>query len=38
MKKLITICLLLAATLTVKAQDMSLEETTKYIKENVIIH
>ena len=38
MKKLITICLLLATAFTVNAQDMSFDETTKYIKENLIEH
>jgi hypothetical protein len=40
MKKLITICLLIATTFSAKAQDMNFEETVKYIndifKENSI--
>ena len=35
MKKLITICLVLATSFTVKAQDMSFEETVKYIQEKI---
>ena len=35
MKKLLTICLLLATTFTVKAQDMSFEETVKYINDKI---
>lgn len=38
MKKLIVTCLLVTAIFTVKAQDMSFDETTKYIKENLIEH
>lgn len=35
MKKLMTICILLAATITVKAQQMSFDETVKYIQQKV---
>lgn len=35
MKKLLTICLLLATTFTAKAQNMSFEETVKYINEKL---
>lgn len=36
MKKLITICLLLATSFTVKAQDLSFEETVKYINDKIV--
>ena len=35
MKKLLTICLLLTASFTAKAQDMSFEETVKYINDKL---
>jgi len=35
MKKLITICLLIATSFTVNAQDMSIEETVKYINDKI---
>lgn len=35
MKKLITICLILTTTFTVKAQQMNFEETVKYIQQKV---
>ncbi len=35
MKKIISICLLVVTTFTVKAQDMSFEETVKYINEKI---
>jgi hypothetical protein len=36
MKKLLTICLLIATTFSVKAQEMNFEETVKYINEKMI--
>jgi hypothetical protein len=35
MKKLITICLLMATIFSVKAQDMNFEETVKYINDKI---
>jgi len=35
MKKLITICLLMATVFTVKAQQLTFEETVKYINNNL---
>lgn len=36
MKKLITICLLLATAFSVKSQDMNFDETVKYINDKII--
>lgn len=36
MKKLITICFILATSFTIKAQDMNFEETVKYINDKII--
>ena len=35
MKKLITLCLLLSTTFAAKAQEMSFDETVKYINEKI---
>lgn len=35
MKKLLTICLLIATAFTVNAQEMSIEETVKYINDKI---
>ncbi len=35
MKKLLTICLLIATAFSAKAQDMNFEETVKYINEKI---
>lgn len=36
MKRLITICLIIATTFTVQAQDMNFDETASYIKEKIL--
>ena len=36
MKKLLTICLIMATVFTVNAQELNFDETVKYIKDNLI--